>query len=490
MDVSTGSPRRHFLQSLGGGLGTLALAGLRQTSCASEKTNTGHSKQQSIDPLKPFEPRDPDFRARAKSVIFLFLVGGPSQIDTFDYKPVLQKLDGQPVPESLRKQVEQTRHSNVFHGCENELMGSPYRWHRAGQSGRWVSELFPHLSQHIDDLCLIHSLQAESNNHAPASYQLHTGDVRGGKASLGSWLTYGLGSENQDLPGYVLLYDAGPLGGIANYSNGFLPPAFQPTRLRDRGATVLDLLPQPSFADGQKESIDLIGQLNREHRQRSGEFGELDARIASYELAYRMQSAGLEVGQLEQESEATHRLYALDASEERTKSFGRKCLLARRLVERGVRFVQLYDMPDKDGWDAHGKLSENHTPRAKWTDQPIAGLLTDLKQRGLLDSTLVICASEFGRTPMMQGDHGRQHNAAGFTIWLLGGGIKPGTTIGATDEIGLMAIERPLQFRDLHATILSALGLDYENLYYEIQGRQERLTGVAGTAKPIWDILS
>jgi hypothetical protein len=347
----------------------------------------------------------------------------------------------------------------------------------------------PHVAEHVDDLCFIHSMQADSNNHAPASYQLHTGDVRAGKASLGSWVTYGLGTENSDLPGYVVLFDAGPLGGAANYTNGFLPPAFQPTRFRHSGPPVRDLLPRPGFAEGQRASIDLLQQFNREHRELNPGFLELDARIATYELAYRMQSAAMEVSQLDDEPEHIHKLYGIGDPEIRTASFSRKCLMARRLVERGVRFVQLYDMPDKDGWDAHAKLVENHKPRAKWTDQGVAGLLADLKQRGLLESTLVIWASEFGRTPMRQGDLGRQHNAAGFTIWMAGGGVRAGTRIGATDELGLMAVERPVQFRDLHATILTALGIDYDRLSFSVNGRDERITGVAGSPQPLMDIL-
>lgn len=471
--------RRHFLETIGGGLGALAAGVL-----------TARGKESGIDPLRPMAARPSPRRATAKSVIFLFMVGGPSQVDTFDYKPALQRLDGKPVPELLRKAVEASRHANVFHGAADKMMASPYAFKQHGATGIWVSELFPETARHVDDLCFIHSMQAESNNHAPASYQLHTGEVRAGKSSLGSWVTYGLGSECENLPGYVVLFDAGPLGGAANYSNGFLPPAFQPTRLRDRGAAVLDLVPPESFATGQRASIDLIQTLNREHLSNHENALSLQARIASYELAYKMQAAGLEVGDLESETKATHTLYGLDHEDERTKSFGRKCLLARRLVERGVRFVQLYDMPDKDGWDAHGKLVENHTPRARWTDRPVAGLLADLKQRGLLDETLVIWASEFGRTPMEQGDKGRQHNAAGFTIWMAGGGVKGAQRIGATDEIGLMAIERPTHFRDLHATILTALGLDYEDLFFEVNGRQERLTGVAGSAKPIEGVLA
>jgi hypothetical protein len=474
--------RRDFLARTGAGFGALALNALLRTDArAAEKT--------AIDPLNPYAPRAPHFPARAKSVIFLFMVGGPSHVETFDYKPELAKLEGKPVPESIRKAVEATKFANVFHGCKDEILPAQFKFAQHGESGTWVSELYPHVAQHADELCFIHSLQADSNNHAPASYQLHTGDIRAGKASLGSWVTYGLGTLNQDLPGYVMLFDAGPLGGAANYSNGFLPAAFQPTRLRDHGTPVLDLLPPGEFAAGQRDSLDLIRALNLRHRAGRPGFTELDARIASYELAYRMQSAALEVGDLDSEPDCLRKQYGLEHPDKRTVSFGRKCLLARRLVERGVRFVQLYDMPDKDGWDAHAKVVDNHTPRARWTDQPIAALLGDLKQRGLLDSTLVIWASEFGRTPMMQGDRGRQHNAAGFTIWMAGGGAKPGH-IGATDEIGLMAVERPYPFRDLHATILAALGISCEDLSFEVNARQERLTGVAGGAKVIPGVLT
>jgi hypothetical protein len=478
--------RRRFLGQLGAGFGTLAFQALLRGEAKAATPN----HQPAIDPLQPFAPRPPHFVPRAKSVIFLYLVGGPSQVDTFDYKPQLQKLNGQELPLSLRQTIERTKFANVTHGCEAKLLGSPYRWQRYGESGMWVSELFPHVAQHVDKLCFIHSMQADSNNHAPASYQFHTGDIRVGKASLGSWTTYGLGSANQDLPGYVVLFDAGPLGGAANYSNGFLPAAFQPTRLRDKGTPVLDLLPPAEFAAGQRASLDLVRELNLRHRQAHEGFTELDARLASYELAYRMQSSALDVGNLGQETQATRQSYGLEHNDEQMKSFGRKCLLARRLVERGVRFVQVYDMPDKNGWDAHAKLTGNHTPLAHSIDQPIAALLSDLDDRGLLDETLVICGSEFGRTPLMQGADGRNHNAAGFTIWLAGGGVKPGQRIGATDEIGYLAVERPTPFRDLHATILTALGLNYEELSFHTNGRQERLTGVAGSAKVISGVLA
>jgi hypothetical protein len=486
MNVDLDSSRRRFLGQLGAGFGTLAFeALLRQETIAATP-----SKRPVTDPLRPFAPRSPHFAPRAKSVIFLFMVGGPSQVDTFDYKPELQRLHGLPLPASMRQALQGTKFSHVTHGCEDKLLGSPYRWQQHGESGMWVSELFPRIAQQVDQLCFIHSMQSDSNNHAPASYQLHTGDVRVGKASLGSWTTYGLGSENQDLPGYVVLFDAGPLGGAGNYSNGFLPAAFQATRLRDKGTPVLDLLPPDDFAAGQRKSLDLIRELNLRHRETRPGFAELDARLASYELAYRMQSSALDVGNLEQETQHTLRSYGLEHADDRTRSFGRKCLLARRLVEKGVRFVQLYDMPDKDGWDAHAKLQDNHTPRARWTDQPVAALLDDLRQRGLLDETLVIWASEFGRTPLTQGEGGRNHNSAGFTIWLAGGGVKAGQRIGATDDVGYLAVERPTSFRDLHATILAALGLNNDELAFHINGREERLTGVAGSAKVIPGVLA
>jgi hypothetical protein len=471
--------RRRFLASAGG-LGTVALTALEQWS---RPVVAGMP-----DPREPFAPRRPDHEPRARSVIFLFLVGGPSSVDTFDYKPLLQQLHGQKVPDGIRQAVEGSRHANVFHGCKEELYGSPFAFRRVGELGIEVSELFPQTAGVVDELCFIHSLQAESNNHAPASYQLHTGDVRPGKASLGSWVTYGLGTENQDLPGYVALFDVGPLGGAANYSNGFLPPAYQPTRLRDRGVPVLDLATPEPFSASRRATLDLVGRMNARHRE-SRTSAELEARIATYELAYRMQSSAPEAGDLSAETEATQAEYGVNDPEERTASFARKCLLARRLVERGVRFVQVYDMPDKDGWDAHGDLVGNHVPRARWTDRATAALIRDLKQRGLLDSTLVIWASEFGRTPMMQGENGRQHNAAGFTIWMAGGGVQGCQRIGATDEIGLMAVEQPIPFRNLHATILDALGLDWTALSYEVNGRQERLAGVAGTAEPIPGVL-
>jgi len=443
----------------------------------------GHAEEQrrakiQIDPVNPFLPRPPDFPAKAKSVIFLFMSGGPSHVDTFDYKPLLQKLDGQPVPDSIRLPVLKTKHQHVFQDCK-ELMASPFKFAQHGQSGAWVSELMPHLTEHVDDMCFIHSMQAESNNHAPATYQIHTGETIVGKASMGSWVTYGLGSENQNLPGYVVLFDVGPYGGMQNFSNGCLPAAFQATHLRDSGSVVLDLLPPKAFAHGQRQSMDLLHELNLRHRISRQGVTELDARIASYELAYRMQSAAMEVGELEKESVATKHSYGVDHQDPLVSHFGRKCLLARRLVERGVRFVHICNTFDNVGWDSHEDLPTMHPILARQTDQPVAALLHDLKQRNLLDETLVVWAGEFGRTPMRQGKTGRQHNAAGFTVWMAGGGVKPGR-VGSTDDVGLMAVDRPYAIHDLHATILAALGLKHEDLMMQNDGRPERLTGVSG----------
>ncbi len=476
--------RRQFLSRAGAGLGGVALSALLQQASRAVPPAVA------LDPVNPLLPRVPGFAPRAKSVIFLYMVGGPSSIDTFAHKPLLQKLNGKPVPKSMRKVVEATKYGNIFTGCKDELMASPWGFKQYGQSGRWVSDLMPHVARHVDDLCFVHSLQADSNNHGPASIQMHTGDMNGGKASLGSWVTYGLGTSCQNLPAYVLLFEAGPLGGATNYSNGFLPAAFQGTRLRDTGPPVLDLSPPPEFAGSQRASLDVLRQLNLRHRESHPGFSELDARIASYELAYRMQASALEVGALDAEPEHVRRSYGLDHADKEAAKFARKCLMARRLVERGVRFVQVYDMHEKDGWDAHENLKKNHEHHALVTDQAVGALLADLKQTGLLDTTLVIWGSEFGRTPMIQGKTGRQHNYAGFTLWMAGGGVKPGFSFGETDELGLLAVEKPTPFKNLHATILAALGLDHEQLYFETSGRLERLTGVQRTASVITELLA
>ena len=471
--------RREFLASLGGGFGSLALAAM----LAEESRAAGHAAL-AIDPVNPLSPRPPHFAAKAKSVIFLFMYGGISHVDTLDYKPELKRLDGQPVPDSIKQLKKNDRIGGVLSHCADKLLASPWKFKQHGQCGTWISDLFPHLSQRVDNLCIINSMFGESSNHGPATFQLNTGAVLNGRPSVGSWVTYGLGSENQKLPGFVLLFDVGPFGGASNWSSGFLPASFQGTRFREEGAAVLNLDPPAELAGVQRSTIDMVQKLNAKHRAQRAGFVELDARIASYELAYRMQSAALEVGDLSGETPATLAMYGIEGGGP-TARYGRKCLMARRLVERGVRFVQLYNGIDGLGWDAHSDLKKNHEANARQTDQPIAALLADLKQRGLLDETLVVFAGEFGRTPVLQGDTGRNHNPLGYTAFLAGGGVKGGQTLGATDEVGLRAVTDPHSVPELHATILTSLGVRCDDLFFEHNGRPERLTGVAGSAKPI-----
>jgi hypothetical protein len=476
--------RRDFLARAGAGFGSVALSSL----LAAEARADAFKQPTVIDPVNPLAPRLPHFTARAKHVIFLFMYGGPSQVDTFDYKPVLTQLNGQPVPAAFKKHADKV--GGVFDHCKDELMAGPWKWQQHGQSGLWVSDLLPHTAHHADDLCVIKSMHSESSNHAPATYQMNTGVTIAGKPSMGSWITYGLGSPNRNLPGFVLLFKVGGLGGSANWGNGFLPAAFQGTQFRHQGPPVLDLDPPDDLAGVQRSTIDLVQAFNRKHAMARPGLLDLDGRIASYELAYRMQAEALGVGDLSQETRQTQALYGLDDKNKDKALFGRMCLTARRLVEKGVRFVQIYNAVDKLGWDGHDNNHDFHRRNAAQTDQPAAALLTDLKQRGLLDSTLVIWAGEFGRTPMMQGGNGRNHNPYGFTVWLAGGGVKGGQSIGGTDEIGLRAVDQPHSVKDLHATILTALGLHPEELFFEHNGRPERLTGVAGSAKPIPGVLA
>ncbi len=474
--------RRDFLAHTGGGFASVALSAL-----LADELQAAPPQQQPIDPLQPLAERLPHFLPKAKRVIFLFQYGGPSTFDLLDYKPQLLKLNGQPVPESFKQNPDKV--GGVFHHCKDELMAGPWNWAQHGQSGQWVSELLPHTAKQIDELCQVRSMFSESSNHAPATYLMNTGAILGGKPSLGSWVTYGLGSVNQNLPGYVLLYKVGGLGGSANWSNAFLPAAFQGTQFRHEGSPVLNLQPPAEFADVQRSTLDFAQTLNRQHASERPGVLDLDGRIASYELAYRMQSQALDIGELSFETKATQDAYGLHDENKDKATFARMCLLSRRLVEKGVRFVQLYNAVDKLGWDGHDKNTDYNIRNAAQTDQPIAALLADLKQRGLLDSTLVIWAGEFGRTPMMQGNNGRNHNPYGFTIWMAGGGVKAGSVIGSTDEIGLRAAEQPQSIKNLHATILTALGLNPDDMFLEHAGRQERLTGVAQSWKTIPGVL-
>ncbi len=401
--------------------------------------------------------------------------GGPSHLETFDPKPELQRLGGQPLPESFGPVATRRR---VAH---NPLLPTRRTFRPCGASGLEISDLFPHLAARADDLAVIRSCWADSVNHPQAVYQMNTGSILMGKPSLGSWAGYGLGTENQDLPAFVVLPD--PAGGIKGgppaYGAGFLPASYQGTVVRPGPHPILDLQPPDSVRPGdQRQTLDLIGQLNRRHLTGREEDPDLLARIQTYELAYRMQSAAPEAVDLARESPATRRLYGLD--DPITADFGTRCLLARRLVERGVRFVQLYS-GDVAGWDAHEDVESNHGRMAAKTDRPVAGLLTDLKARGLLDDTLVIWGGEFGRMPMSEQGRGRDHNPHGFCVWLAGGGVRGGVAHGATDAVGLRAEVDRVHVHDLHATILHLLGLDHTRLTFAHNGRQERLTDVSGT---------
>jgi hypothetical protein len=424
--------------------------------------------------VNPLEAKPQHFPAKAKSVIFLFMVGAPSQIDTFDPKPLLKKHEGQRLPESFGKVTSQ------FTDGSTPILASPWEFRRHGQSGAWVSSLFPHIARCVDDICFVRNFYTESVVHAPAMYQVHSGRILMGHPSMGAWVAYGLGSESANLPAYVVMPqpEGTPEGGTPCWSAGFLPAVYQGTLFRPGPNPILHLKP-PAGSDAARErrTLDLLQRMN--DLDTPDEDTELAARISSYELAYRMQEHAPEAVDLSRESEATRRLYGLDRKH--TAEFGTRLLLARRLVERGVRFIQIYSGggPISMQWDAHEGLYDNHTKMCGITDLPIAGLLTDLKQRGLLESTLVIWGSEFGRLPMSQSGNGRDHNPHGYTMWFAGGGVKGGRTLGATDEFGLRAIDG-WHMRDFHATILHALGLDQNRLWYLHNGRHEKLTDFGG----------
>ena len=427
----------------------------------------------------------PHHPAKIDSVIFLFMYGGPSQVDIFDPKPALQEWSGKPIPVY--------RESDSFFTGQTKptAMPSPWRFRKHGQSGLDISELYPQVARHADDLCVIRSLHADSNNHGPALIQMNSGFILPGHPSMGSWLTYGLGSENNNLPGYVVLLDrnGAPVNGVLNWSNGFMPARYQGVPFRSSGPPIANL----GLADGvtlqdQRARLDLLKQWNADYAGQNPTESSLNARIESYELAYRMQLHAPEVTDLRSESEATKQAYGLDW--DTTQYFGRNCLLARRLVERGVRFVQVYSGGNQgpSAWDAHNDLFNNHSRQCAQTDQPIAALLADLKQRGLLDRTLVIWGGEFGRLPTHQGSKGRDHNPFGFTMWLAGSGVKGGHIHGATDEFGYRAAQKKIHVHDLHATVLHLLGIDHERLTYRHQGRDFRLTDVSGNV--LHDVLT
>jgi hypothetical protein len=473
-----GRTRREFLWQVGGGF-----AGVALTALLSED-GFFNGKIRAGEPEGPLAPKKPHFKAKAKSVICLFMYGGVSQVDTWDPKPELVKRNGQPMPNLDKDPLFKVRNPGT-------LLGSARKFDKHGECGIEVSDLYPHLAKRVDDLAIIRGTYADSFAHGSGLLQMNTGYLRQGYPSLGSWVSYGLGTVNQNLPAFVVMLDprGGPIGGPPNWAQGFMPAAFQGTQFRVSGDPILNLSPPPGVTPAQqRQQLDLLAQLNESHRQASPDNTELAARIASYELAFRMQSHAPEAVDLSRETEATKNLYGLD--QPRTEKFGRRCLLARRLVERGVRFVQVYSGGghNDENWDAHGDVVKNHELHCGETDQPIAALLSDLKARSLLDETLVIWTSEFGRTPTGQNGKGRDHSPRGFTTWLAGGGVKGGQVIGATDEFGFAAMTDKVHVHDLHATILHLLGFDHEKLTYFHGGRDHRLTDVSG--RVVEDVLA
>jgi hypothetical protein len=414
--------------------------------------------------------KTPQHPPRAKSVIFLFMEGGPSSIDTFDPKPMLDKLNGQKLPSSFKPVILPMGENNA------PLMASKRKWQQHGEGGLWISDWYPHVAQRADDLVVVRSLWGNGLNHSGGVCQMNTGSVLAGRPSLGAWVNYGLGSENDDLPAFVVLEDetGKTINGPRNWGAGFMPAVYQGVSLV-AGPEPIRYLATPQGVTGAQQAakLKLLGDLNRKHRDQHSGYSELEARIASYELAYRMQAAAPEAVDLAGETAETQALYGLDQKE--TATFGRMCLLARRLVERGVRFVQLYSGAGSE-WDAHSGLEKNHSGLCRRTDQPIAGLLADLKRRGMLNDTLVIWGGEFGRTPQSEKGDGRDHNPYGFTMWLAGAGLRGGRTVGSTDEVGLHAVEDRLHIHDFHATILRLLGLDHMGLVWLHKGRPERPT--------------
>jgi hypothetical protein len=447
--------RRDMLQSSATGFGLLALADLMAQA------------ESKADPLAP---KSSHFAAKAKRVIFLFMHGGPSQVDTFDYKPKLTADDGKPLPFPKPR---------VVSGDTGNLLGSPWKFKQYGQSGATVSELFPKIATIVDDLCFIKSMYGSNSRHGGALLELHTGSDTFVRPSMGSWITYGLGTENRDLPGFITICPSLSHGGVNNFSSAFLPAIYQGTPLGNAGVSSekasVPFIAGTTPRDQQRREIDLLGEMDRNRLTHLGPDPALEGRIQSFEMAFRMQSAAPEVQDLSKETKETKTLYGLDNP--LTANFGRQCLMARRYAEAGVRFVQC---SHSYKWDQHGDLKKDHAKNAMEVDQPITGLLTDLKRRGLLKDTLVVWGGEFGRTPVAQGKDGRDHNPHAFTYFLAGGGVKPGITYGTTDDYGYYAATNKVHFHDLHATMLYLLGLDHKKLTYRHAGRDFRLTDVHG----------
>jgi len=453
--------RRDLLTRAGKGFGALALASLLEQEATAAATGA----------------RPPHFAPKAKSVIFLFMHGGVSHVDTFDPKPSLKKYDGQPLPGSFGEGLITSR----IDFRKALMRGSPWEFNRCGKSGLEISSLYPHISEHADDIAVIRSCHSDAFDHAPAIYLRTSGSQFPGRPSLGSWTAYGLGSENQNLPSFVVMSDGAMKSGAGAYGAGYLPAVYQGTVFRSGQNPVLHLnSPNGVSPESQRETLDLIARMNKRHFAEREEDTALDARIASYELAFRMQAEAPDAVDISKESDATRTLYGI--GEPATDDFGRKCLLARRLVQRGVRFVQLYCGTNLgDDWDdAHNDLLGSHTKMSRKSDQPIAALLKDLKAQGLLDSTLVVWSSEFGRTPLAEGKNGRDHHPYGFSTWMAGAGIQGGRALGATDEFGLRAVDKRKDVHDMNASILRLLGMDHTKLTYRYQSRDQRLTDVHG----------
>ena len=466
------SSRRALLQKAGGGIGMLALNSLLNQASFGVENN----------PINPLASKQPHYEAKAKNVIWLFINGGPSHVDTWDYKPGLVKADGQKL-----EGFDNT--TGFFDNAVGPLLKSPFEFKQHGESGMWASSLFPNLSKHVDKMAFIKSFHTQSNNHSPALFMANTGVTRMSHPCVGSWVTYGLGSENENLPAFVVMSDplnrGLPKGHAANWSSGFLPGAYQGTWVRSKGDPIPNLKRTSDVSDQQQRAqLDLIGKINNEHHKNHPHEKELTARIRSFELAYRMQQEAPECFEIDSEPEHIKSLYGLN--EKRCSHFARQCLMARRMVERGVRFVQIYSggMENARSWDGHGNIQKNHSQFAGETDQPIAGLLSDLEQRGLLKDTLVIWGGEFGRLPVSQlsggKPTGRDHNPHAGCYWFAGGGSKGGTSYGETDEIGHKAAVNKVEIHDIHATILHLLGMDHKKLTYLHSGRRFRLTDVAG----------
>lgn len=459
--------RRAFLKNAGLGCGSLALTGLLgEQGLLSAAPNKGSTQTQ-----------EPHFAPKAKAIIWLFMPGSPSQMDTFDYKPELQKRNGM--------KLEGADPKTGFFTTSGKVLKSPFAFKQHGQSGAWVSEIFPHMAQHVDDQAFVYSCFSQSNNHTPAMLEMNSGMFLQGRPCMGSWLNYGLGSENKNLPGFVVLHGAMPRGGKPIWSPGFLPKVYQPTSI-DGQKPIADLARLKGMTDGQQRAqLDILKEMNRKHQELRPHEADLAARLESFELAYRMQTAAPEAMDLTKETELIHKAYGTDQKE--TQLVAKQCITARRLIERGVRFVQLYAGTNGGGggvadvpWDGHNDIGANHRIAAKSVDQPIGALLADLKARGMLDETLVVWGGEFGRTSDSQGSLGRDHNPHAFTMWMAGGGIKGGVQYGASDEFGYKAVENRVSVNDLHATILHLMGIDHKRLTYRFNGRDYRLTDVAG----------